>query len=177
MIKNLDIRKSEYTKEHGISLEDLVSDAEFILNDKNYFINVYGGHVPFWRAMIEWCEKEFQNSRDRPMYRASEKQSLIQALNGYDVNLMEQNEHSALLSSLLNVMNGSAYTLRKNRQIGGLHSRKITKDIETSMLVRFEELKYLHPKRNKTAHIKTLGEEFHLSETSIKKIIPKKANS
>ena len=177
MIKNLDIRKIEYTEKLGICLEDLLSDAEFIINDKNYFIEVYGGHVQFWKAFIEWCEKEFHNSRDMPMYRLREKQIILQALTGYDTKFMEENEHTALYSALLNVLNGSAYTVRKNRQIGGLHSRKITKDIETSILARFEELKILYPRRNKTAHITSLSEEFHLSETSLKKIIPKKSNS
>lgn len=174
MMKNLDIRKNEYIKKREINLDDLVSDAEFIINDKNYFIDIYGGHVPFWKAMIAWCENEFRDSRDRPMYRLTEKQIIIQALNGYDVTLMEENEHTSLYFALLNVLNGSAATLRKNRQTGGQNSRKITEEVKLNILSRFEELKMLYPAHYNNAHIKELAEEFELGETSIKKIIPKK---
>lgn len=177
MMKNLDIRKNEYIKKRGINLNDLVSDAEFIINDKNYFIDIYGGHVPFWTAMIDWCENEFQDSRDRPMYRVIEKQIIIQALNNYDFTLMKENDHTSLYIALINVLNGSAYTLRKNRQIGGQNSRKITEEVTLNILSRFEELKILYSARYNNAHIKMLAEEFKLSATSIKKIIPKKSNS
>jgi len=171
---NLEVRKTELAKARGVSTEDLVSDAEFIVTDKEYFINIYGSHIAFWEAVIEWSKEEFSHTRDIPMSRLAEKQVLLQALNGCDIKFMSADDHTRLFAALSNVLNGSATTLAINRSKGGQATRKLTSEKIQDILKRYYELEKIYPHRLKDAHICTLASEFKLSETSIKSILPKK---
>lgn len=171
---NLENHKLKMASARGIITEDLISDTEFILLEKDYFISMYGSHVLFWEAFINWCETEFLHTRDMPMCRLYEKQALLQALNGYDINLIGLEEHTRLYMKLVYILNGSASTLIINRLVGGKNSIKLKPDVKSKILSRYEELKLQHPTRYKTAHMQTLSEEFKISGTSLKSILPKK---
>ncbi len=171
---NFEEFKTEIAKAYSVSEYELVSEIEIILNHKNLLVERLGGHVAFWDVFIPNLEVEFQLTRDLPMSRMREKQLVMESLQGCDVEFMSCEEHTRLTSELMNVLNGSATTLANNRVKGGRASRKITQEKIKEIKERLTELIKLHPLRLKTAHIDTLVEEFKLSKTSIKSILPKK---
>lgn len=177
MIPTFEEWKSGLANALGVGEEDLVSNIELIILNKNYYAENSGGHVAFWDDFIEWLDKDFRLTRDIPMSRLAEKKLIVESLNGYDSTLMTIDEHTRLYADLMMVFNGSAATLAINRIKGGRASRKLTPEITKAVRERFEELKKTHPRRFKNAHIDTLVGEFKLSKTSIKSILPKRSNA
>lgn len=169
--------KTGLANAHGVDEDDLVSDIELIILNKNYFVECSGGYVAFWDDFIKWLDEEFRLTRDMPMSRHAEKMLIKESLNGIDNNLMTSEEHTRLFIDLMRVLNGSASTLANNRSKGGRASRKLTPEKTKAVIERYEELKKTHPRRLKNVHIDTLSEEFKLSKTSIKSILPKKSNA
>ena len=167
-------RKLELANALATSNDDLISDVELIIQDRTYYAEKLGGQVAFWDEFIDWLDSEFRNTRDIPMSRVIEKQIVIQALQGCDSKLMSVEDHTRLFADLMRVLNGSATTLAANRMKGGKASRKITSAKVDEITSRFNDLQRLHPHRRKNAHIETLSEEFDLSSTSLKSILPKK---
>ena len=169
--------KTGLANAHGVDEDDLLSDIELVILNKNYYVECSSGYVAFWDGFIKWLDEEFRLTRDMPMSRLSEKKLIVESLNGTDSNLMTSEEHTRLFIDLMRVLNGSATTLASNRIKGGRASRKLTPEKTNSVIDRFDELKRTHPRRLKNVHIDTLAEEFKLSKTSINSILPKKSNA
>lgn len=174
----LEIKKADYMKSlNARRPSELISDAHLLILDKSHYINELGSEIAFWEHVIEWSKSEYQYTQNFPLNRGAEKQLLIDNLTSADMNSMSKEEHTHLVNALVKVLNGNSALLSINRIKGGQATRKITDKIKKDILVRLRALEKLYPNRRMNAHVDELAEEFGLSKTSIKSILPKKTNA
>ena len=171
----LDEYKQECCKTMGCNESGLVSDSELLVSGQDWFAKKLGGHALFWQEIIRWADKRFSRIDKLPMSCIVEKGALIQGLGGYDSSKLNEKDYETLLIKLhqtLNKPSRDAYTLVNNRAKGIEANSKRSLQINIKIRRRAEELANLI--KLKKSIIRTLMEEFNLSEATIRRAIKNK---
>ena len=168
--------KKEFCEATGSREIQLVSDSELLVEWQDKLAsNFEDGHAEYWDEIIRWADERFALIAELPNSCVVEKAALVQGLGGYDSTKLSEKDYQTLLVRLhqtLNKPSKDAYTLANNRSNGAKANSKRSLEVNVKIRIRANELAQIT--RLKKSIVRTLMDEFKLSEATIRRAISNK---